>query len=300
MNQTVAVFGATGAQGAPVVREALAKGLSVRAIARTEDRIARMHPEAMPIAAALTDEDAIYTALDGVDAAFLHLPMPTSQDEPAAWMSSFFNAAHRANLPLLVFTTSGPAGERYPSSFAIDGATAARDAVLSSGIPSIVLQPAIYLENLLVDLFVPALRSSGQLDYPPLPADHTVAWISHKDQAAIAVAAMVRPGLAGQFFEIASPTPATSSDLAKLLERWLDRRVDFKPADPKEFAGRVGEALNNPGVAFALGDIYSALAQMNPDGMVVDTALLQRTFGVELTPLATHIENWKTETALSV
>lgn len=84
MNQTVAIFGATGAQGSPVVSEALAKGMNVRPVARDISKIAKLHPEAQAFAAALDDEEAIAKALDGVDAAFVHLPTPQSPEDPAS------------------------------------------------------------------------------------------------------------------------------------------------------------------------------------------------------------------------
>lgn len=74
MNQTVAIFGATGAQGTPVVRAALARGLNVRAVARDVAKISNAHPEAAAFAAHFDDEDSLTQALTGVSAAFVHLP----------------------------------------------------------------------------------------------------------------------------------------------------------------------------------------------------------------------------------
>uniref|UniRef100_UPI00260505ED NAD(P)H-binding protein n=1 Tax=uncultured Tateyamaria sp. TaxID=455651 RepID=UPI00260505ED len=145
--KTVAIFGATGAQGAPVVKEALSKGHTVRAVARDAAKIAALHPNAVAVAADLSDEDAVAEALRGVDAAFLHFPMPSGPDDSQNWAAAFFAAAHKVNLPLLVYVTGGPSGDRFPSSAIVDGTTQGMTAVLGSGIPSIVLQSAVYLEN---------------------------------------------------------------------------------------------------------------------------------------------------------
>ena len=297
MSQHVAVFGATGAQGAPVVREALAKGMSVRAVARDAAKIEQMHPKAQAFAATLDDENAVAAALDGVDAAFVHLPMPQSPDDPAMWMKVLFAAAHRVSLPLLVYTTGGSSGDRYPNSAIVDAGTAAMKAVLGSGIPSIVLQPSIYLENLQTDMIAPRLKSEGVLDYPPLGGSQRVMWTSHWDQARVAVAALARPDLAGNAYEVATPGALTGTELAALLSNWLGRPVRYEPLTPAALGQRVGDALGNPGASFALTDLYGAMARMGDDDMVVDTAPLEAAFDVKLTPVADHIAGWDKETA---
>ncbi len=297
MSQLVAIFGATGAQGAPVVREALAKGMSVRAVARDAAKIEQMHPEAQAFAATLYDENAVAAALDGVDAAFVHLPMPQSPDDPAMWMKALFAAAHRVSLPLLVYTTGGSSGDRYPNSAIVDAGTAAMKAVLGSGIPSIVLQPSIYLENLQTNMIAPRLKSEGVLDYPPLGGSQRVMWTSHWDQARVAVAALARPDLAGNAYEVATPGALTGTELAALLSNWLGRPVRYEPLTPAALGQRVGDALGNPGVSFALTDLYGAMARMGDDDMVVDTAPLEAAFDVKLTPVADHIAGWDKETA---
>jgi len=294
MGQTVAIFGATGAQGAPVVKRALASGLSVRAIARDIAKVSTMHPGAKATAADLSDSDAIAAALAGVDAAFLHLPMPQHPDDPQTWLKAFITAAHAAKLPLVVYSTSGPAGDKYPSSMVVDGGTAAAGAVAKSGISAIILKPAIYLENLLPPIFMPRLRAEGIADYPPLRASQRVMWTSHQDQARLAVAALTRPELAGQAFDVASPGALRGTELAALLSAWLGRSVGFDPLSPGDFGTRVADALGNPGIGMALADLYGALAKMPDDGMLVDTDALEQIFGVTLTPVSQHIRNWPT------
>ncbi len=290
--QTVAIFGATGAQGGPVVTQALARGLNVRAIGRDTATIAKLHPEATPMAADLTDENAIAAALEGVDAAFLHLPMPHNPEDPITWLTAFINAAHRVSLPLVVYTTSGPAGDRYPNSTVIDGGTAGLGAILGCGIPAIALQPAVYLENLMAPFLTPRLQSDAVLDYPPVPATLKFQWTSHLDQAKIAAAALSRPDLAGKAYEIGTPGALTGSELAGKLSGWVGKDVDFAPITAPELGQRVGEAFNNPGVGFALGDLYGALAKMDATDMEVNTTDVESTFGVQLTSLEDHIASW--------
>ncbi len=292
MAKTVAIFGATGSQGAPVVNEALSRGMHVRAVARDANRIAKMHPHAEAFAANLGDEEAITAAFSDVDAAFVHLPMPLGPDDSQIWLKTIITAAHRSSLPLMVYTTSGPTGSRYASSVVVDSGTAGMQAVQNCKIPSIILQPAIYLENLLPEFFLPDLHTQGVLDYPPIPTTTKVQWTSHLDQARIAVAALNRPDLAGNAYEIGTPDALTSPELAGLISTWIGRSVEFRPLTPAEFGQRVGDALNNQGVAFALSDLYSSLEKLNGGDMIVNTKILEDTFSIKLTSVAEHLKNW--------
>ncbi len=288
MSQKVAIFGASGAQGAPVVERALAQGMT----ARDAREVAAMHPNAEAVSADLSSVAAVNAALRDVDAAFVHLPMPMGPDDAQKWLGTLIEAAHQVTLPLLVFTTSAPSGLRYPSAITTDGATAVITTLQASGIPTIILQPAIYLENLQPEMFLPRLRREGVLDYPPLPVNQKVMWTSHKDQAKIAVAALARPDLAGNSYEIGTPNALTGGELAELLAGWLGRPVMFDPLTPAEFGQRIGDALNSPGAGFALTDQYGALAKMESNGMAVDTSALEATFGITLTSVAEHIKSW--------
>lgn len=293
MTKTVAIFGATGAQGSPVVEQAIAQGLNVRAVAREKMKISKMHPKAEAYEALLDDETAIAKALKGVDAAFLHLPMPMGPNDASAWLKTFLTAAHKVALPLLVYTTSGPTGHRYTTSVVIDGGTAGMEAILNSGIPAIVLQPTIYLENLLPEFFLPNLRPHGILDYPPMPETTKIQWTSHKDQALIAVAGLMRPDLAGKAYEIGTPEALTGPELAGLLSGWVDRDVTFKPVSPDAFGKRVGDFIGSPGTTFALSDLYSSLAKLSNDDMVINMKEVENIFGVNLTSsVADHIASW--------
>ena len=50
--------------------------------------------------------------------------------------------------------------------------------------------------------------------------------------------------------------------------------------------------LQPPGVAFVLSDLYGSIAALEGNAMAVDTAALEKTFGVTLTSVADHIKSW--------
>ena len=295
----VAVFGSTGAQGSAVVEEAIAQKLKVRAIARSEHRILEKFQDKVDaFEADLLDLDSIVSALHGVDAAFAYLPIPTDPTQPQIFLRNLIEAAHRAKLPLLVFTTSGPTGSRYDLVPMIAGATAARDAVLNSDISSIVLQPTVYLENLQVPLFVPRLYRAGVLDYPPIRQTQRLGWVSHTDQAKYAIAGFLQPELAGKAYEIFSPGSFTGADIANVLSSWMGKEVQFEATTPRAFGDRIAKALNNQGVGEALSGLYEAISKLPDDEFDASTHISQQTFGVKLSNIAQQVQSWSLETKM--
>ena len=154
MKRTVAIFGATGAQGAPVVEEALKQGMNVHAAARNAEIIAGTHPGAAPFATSLTDTPEIAAALEDVDAAFLHFPIPNGPNDIRTWMDAFVDAACEVKLPLLVYTTGGPTGDRFPPPVVVDGGTAIINALLERGIPTINMFFGCLVLSITVDIFL--------------------------------------------------------------------------------------------------------------------------------------------------
>ncbi len=293
MRDPVTIFGATGAQGSAVVAAALARGLRVRAVARDAGAVARRWGAAVEAAAAdLDDADAVARVLDGAAAAFAHPPLPDRPDATAARVAALTAGARRAGLPLLVFSTSGPTGARYPATPLIAGNNAAAQAVLAGAASAIVLTPTVYADNLRVPLFAPRLTAEGVLDYPPMRPSQRLSWTTHADHGLIAAAALGRPDLAGRAHEIASLGPLAGPALAAALGPWLGRPARFAPDIPAAFGARVEAALGMPGLGAALAGLYAAIGALPDDGAIVDAEAAAARFGVALRPLAEQIAAW--------
>ena len=289
MSELLTVFGATGAQGLPVVQQAKLNGLRIRAVSRSVEGAAHnaapapsspsVHERA---AADFNDPASLMRALEGAAGAFVHLPIATSPDQPQRFLSNLLEACEAASLPLLVFSTSGPAHPSYRSSPLINANRMLTQALLSSRTPTIVLQPTIYLENLDVGLFVPRLDTEGVLDYPPAQPDQPVVWTSHHDQAIVAVAALKQPQHAGRAYAIGSPGPVNGLELANVLSRTRGRPIRFESISAKQFGQRVAAALKNPGLEFLRADMYEACSEIPAHQLTVESAETAHIFGVKL------------------
>lgn len=108
----------------------------------------------------------------------------------------------------------------------------------------------------------------------------------------MAAAALTRPDLAGNAYEIGTKGSLTGEQLAKVLTNKLGKPVTFAPLTPAEFGQRVGDAIASPGAAFALTDLYTSLAKMRDAEMQVNLSLIEKTFDVRLASVEEHIARW--------
>lgn len=288
-----AVFGAAGAQGAPVVDELLRRGHRVLAVGRDATAMQdRYGDRAQAASADLGDAAALQAVLRGARAAFVHIPLPKDPATPGRQLACFIAAARAVRLPLTVFTTSGSSGPRYPRAEFISANDQAVRALLESGLPAIVLRPTIYLENLSWPHLVEQVRNAGVLQYPPLPANRAVSWTSLRDQALAVAAALERPDLAGRICDIASRGAVTGEQLAVLLGRQVGRPVRYAPLTPQAFGEQLGQALGSTFLGQGIGGLYEALSGAGPDALVVDPEPAERELGVRFGSAAEHLQAW--------
>lgn len=286
----VLVFGATGAQGSPVARQLIEQGIAVRAVSRHAEKARGTYGESVEIASAdLSDFDSLRKAFQGVDAAFLHLPFVGNDvREIPNQLGNALRAAKETDLPRLVFTTSGSTMDNLPPVAMVEANRAAERAVLQSGVPSVVLRPTIYLENLL-HLALPEMKERGVLSYPPLSPERKVSWTAQDDQATIAIVAMTAESFVGKSFDIASPEPLTGVEIAEKISRKLGRTVRYEPLSPAQFGENLSRfAGANAGKA--VSEMYAATDALAADGAIVNLEPLLSVLPVKLTTVSEWIE----------
>ena len=175
------IHGATGAQGSPVLSALTAAGRTAIAVVR--------HPEAVPdgIAARevdLASADSLASAYEGADGVFVHLPMG-APEAAAAQARAVVEAVDRTRPGRVVISTSGRIVDQPDSPLQAAAGSPIMtliDGVTGSGVPTAVVAPRLYLENLLLPVVLAPARQEGVLRYP-LPASFPVSWSSHLDVA---------------------------------------------------------------------------------------------------------------------
>jgi len=284
------IHGATGAQGSPVLSALTAAGHTAIAAVR--------HPETVPdgIAARQVDlasADSLTSVYEGADGVFIHLPMG-APEAATAQARAVVEAVARTRPGRVVISTSGQIVDQPGSPLQAPADSPIMtliDGVTGSGVPTAVVAPRLYLENLLLPVVLAPASQEGVLRYP-LPASFPVSWSSHLDVAEVVA----------RLLTDASPTTGTvgvghlpglmGPDLATALSSRLGREVRFEGITPEAF-GDLITPLFGPAAAPVV-ELYRALNAQD-GSTIAEGSSAQELLGLRPRP----IEQWLKDLAVS-
>jgi len=221
----IAIVGANGNQGSATARTLLERGAPVRAIVRdpaTGQELAAAGAEV--VVADLADEGGTAAALADCGAMFLALPLLFDLEEEVALGRSAIAAAQVAGVPYLVYTAGLDAGDRDIGASFIDAKRRIIATARASGVPTLVLRPTMFMENLLLERDA---ILSGELR-APVPPELRMSYVAVRDVGRASAAALLRPDLAGEEFVIQGPEALDGDERAAALARGLGREVHYR------------------------------------------------------------------------
>ncbi|MQY38236.1 hypothetical protein SRB17_62460 [Streptomyces sp. RB17] len=263
---TVAVTGATGAQGGATARALLAAGHHVRALTRAPGSPAAtaLHALGAEIRHADFDDRAsLDAALTGADALFaVTTPFGTDTDTEVRQGRALVDAAAAARLAHVVLTSAAHADRgtgvpHYESKHQVERYLCA------SGLPWTVIAPAAFMDNHADGWTLSGLRE-GVFGWP-MPADRPFALVPATDIGAFAALAFTRrTAFVGRRIDIASDT-CTPEQIAAALTTATGR-----PIAHHEVALDV--------VRTHSADLAAMFAYFTSTGLDVDTPALRRAY----------------------
>ncbi|MEV6838248.1 NmrA/HSCARG family protein [Streptomyces sp. NPDC051133] len=216
---TVAVTGATGAQGGATARALLAAGHRVRALTRRPDSPAAHTLRGLGAEvrhADFDDRPSLETALTGADSLFaVTTPFGTDTATEVRQGKALVDAAAEAGLGHIVFTSAAHADRRtgvphYESKRLIERHLRA------AGVPWTVIAPAAFMDNYADGWTLDGLRD-GTFAWP-MPVDRPLTLIPAADIGAFAALSLQRrDDFAGHRIDIASDE-CTPGQMAEILE----------------------------------------------------------------------------------
>nr|BFE58090.1 NAD(P)H-binding protein [Dactylosporangium thailandense] len=224
MTTPVLVFGGGGRVGRAVVDELLAAGVPVRATGRDPDRL-RLPSTVETVRADLTDPDSLPAALKGVRKVFLYA-VPQGVEH-------FTGAAREAGVEHVVLLSSDTVLDRIPARRAIaDMHRTVERALDASGLATTYLRPDNFASNVLLWGWAASIRAEGVVRFP-YPESHSDA-IHERDIAAVAAAALTRPGHEGGRYLITGPESVTQRRQAELIAEAIGRPVRIEELTPEQ------------------------------------------------------------------
>ena len=284
------VHGATGAQGSPVLSALTTAGRSAIAAVR--------HPEAVPDGIVawqvdLASEASLASVYEGADGVFIHLPMG-APEAAAAQARAVVEAVAQARPGRVVISTSGQIVDQpgSPLQAAADSPIMTLiDGVTGSGVPTAVVAPRLYLENLLLPVVLDPACQEGVLRYP-LPASFPVSWSSHLDVADVVVRLLRDTSPTTGTVGVGHRPGLTGPDLAAAFSSHLGREVRFEGITPEAF-GELITPLFGPAAAPVV-ELYRALNAQDGNTIAEDSSA-QELLGLRPRP----IEQWLKDLAVS-
>ncbi len=255
----VLVFGAAGSQQFPVIAALQSKGISVIANTHSQANVERLQATGGEVVLAdMADRDRIFEITKGIDAiSFLAPFFLANPTDGFVYAKNVIDAAVANGVSSLVWNTSGfilPFKIGNPS---MDVRLDILEYLQNSRLSHIVIEPSVYIENLLGPWTAPFVKNQNALLYPT-PEDMRLGWIATKDVAALVAQAIISPDLSGRRFRASGLENVTGPELASQFSIALAKNISYRQMPPKEFGG-ILDQLFGPGAGIGAEKMYQEI-----------------------------------------
>jgi uncharacterized protein YbjT (DUF2867 family) len=221
----VLVVGATGQLGRVITRQLIESGITVRALGRNKEKLARLPSGAEIAAVDLRDVPALTNACRDVDqiVATANNNMGKGADSPTridlAGYQNLCAASRNTGVRRLVYVSFRGVDREAPVDiFRVKWYV--EDAIRRSGVPYVMLRPTAFMDIWIDEILAKGIREKG---VTPIFGDGSSVgnYIAVEDVAAFAVRILLRAEVVNEPVEVGGPSNIALNDLATLVERRL-------------------------------------------------------------------------------
>lgn len=229
MSKTV-VIGGTGTVGSHAVQELVKRGVAVRVMTRSADRIASLPKGAEGVVGNMLEPESLPGVFVGADQLFLITPL--ARDETAQGIDAV-DAAVAAGVRRIVYLSVHQADKaleipHFISKLPVEGV------IRASGVEYTILRPNNFYQN---DLGVLQAIRAGVY---PLPSGSIgMHRVDVRDIAEAAAIALTESGHSGKTYSVVGPRAWTGAQIAGTLTQHLGKPVIYVGDDLKGWAAQM-------------------------------------------------------------
>jgi uncharacterized protein YbjT (DUF2867 family) len=228
----ILIVGASGGVGIPTVKHLVKRGARLRALTSrpaSAERLQKLGVHETVLGDFRNTAD-VRRSVEGVDAV-IQIPPRFTEDEAAIGLS-IVAAAKAAQVGHYVFVSAF-----HPQMRQMDHHWAkllVEEAVIESGLPFTILQPAMFMQNIRIEW--PSISERGIYARPYSP-DRKMALVDTDDLGEAAAIVLTESGYRGATFELASGESLTHAEMAAIIAEEWGKPVRAVERDQTEWAG---------------------------------------------------------------
>jgi len=230
---TIAIVGASGKTGNRVLSRLNAMGFKTRGLARSTD-----------IPFDWSDRETWPNALKGASSAYVSyypdLAVPQAEDD----IRAFINIAQNQGVKHIVLLSGR--GE--------EGAERAEDLVINSGLNWNIVRASWFMQNFSESFMLDGIQS-GELVLPIPKADEP--FIDVDDIADVAVAALTRPSLRNELFEITGPDIISFENCLQTISKVTGQKVQLNTLPVEVYLAAAKADGLDENIAWLLNELFA-------------------------------------------
>lgn len=280
-DEAIVVTGAAGKTGRTIIRALAARSRRVRAFVRRPDQVDMVRAVGAQevVIGDLRDAEAVGRALAGARAIY-HI-CPNMNPEETVIGDLVIAAAIAAATPRFVYhSVLHPQTETMPHHWQ---KLRVEEKLFESGLPFTILQPAVYMQNLLAQR--QAIGASGV--YPvPYAANTRLSFVDLEDVAEVAARVLTESGHVGATYELVGTTALSQIEIAAILSQQMGRSVQVEVI-ARDVWRQQAEAVGLD--AYAITTLLQMFVYYESYGFVGNSNVLRWLLGREPTSLETFI-----------
>ena len=284
----ILVFGANGSQQFHIIAEANKKGAEVIAATSAEKNFGKLKAAgAEPILGDMGNAATMLEITKNIDAIAFMIPVSLPNPfDGLEFSKNVIDAARVNKIKKIVWNTSGWLPEQKTGIPTDDVKLDIRDYLVKSGVDYVIIEPTIYMENMMGGFCAPFISSERKLAYPT-PEAMPIGWIASRDVSALVVEAIYHPDLKADTFQVSGSENLRGKELADRFSIGVDEKIVYYAQLPAEFKGILAPFVGEAAAA-AVASYYEFLqnAKEYPSRFNPNMSDVLEKLPVEMTSLA--------------